>query len=511
MKYLVKLSFDKVDEFDEIDDEFDENDEEFDEFDVGRGFVFFENEENGLLAINLSVDPSKKLTNDYIRSLLKNYLSGYDFMINETADVKIAKALLKKKINILDNTLGFVLPNDLKTSDYLKNLDIQDKKLYLDGIYDTTQSDLDLVLNVAGDKKDIYLKVEGNNNYVTVLEYENTVKAINEIVEKIKKYNLSPFEQIMYAYDLVRERIYKFEAKGDSPTKSRDLTSVLSGDRIVCVGYAVLLKAILRNFSINAENYIIEHKTKPLAHQRSMIYVLDPKYNIDGVFFFDPTFDSRKKENDNSYLNNYRNFAVTKEKSEVGLEDFVSRNLPGFDRDFIPKLKTIILEKGIKNVPADMINTINRVAIFLDGEVLIKRVMLNDTFNSVNIPEIFRKNYTFDHEKTFETLDRYQRLFFESSISGPDFLRALYNVRKVEYYDDPKKYPFDAVAIEKAARAYPENIYTRMFYEIHGNPDERIDEEGLAKVFEEDKIAENIEQVKITNLVRDYYERKKSR
>ena len=53
MKYLVKLSFDKVDEFDEIDDEFDENDEEFDEFDVGRGFVFFENEENGLLAINL--------------------------------------------------------------------------------------------------------------------------------------------------------------------------------------------------------------------------------------------------------------------------------------------------------------------------------------------------------------------------------------------------------------------------------------------------------------------------
>ena len=158
-----------------------------------------------------------------------------------------------------------------------------------------------------------------------------------------------------------------------------------------------------------------------------------------------------------------------------------------------------------------MINTINRVAIFLDGEVLIKRVMLNDTFNSVNIPEIFRKNYTFDQEKTFETLDRYQRLFFESSISGPDFLRALYNVRKVEYYDDPKKYPFDAVAIEKAARAYPENIYTRMFYEIHGNPDERIDKEGLAKVFEEDKIAENIEQVKITNLVRDYYERKKSR
>ena len=50
-----------------------------------------------------------------------------------------------------------------------------------------------------------------------------------------------------------------------------------------------------------------------------------------------------------------------------------------------------------------------------------------------------------------------------------------------------------------------------MFYEIHGNTDEKIDKEGLAKVFEEDKIAENIEQVKITNLVRDYYERKKSR
>ena len=56
--------------------------------------------------------------------------------------------------------------------------------------------------------KDYLVSVDGNISYVTIEQYERTVLAIDDIVNKIKKYNLSSLEQIMYAYDLVRDRVY---------------------------------------------------------------------------------------------------------------------------------------------------------------------------------------------------------------------------------------------------------------------------------------------------------------
>lgn len=487
MKYVLKLNFDETET------------------------IFFENEGDNLLSINLSVEPNKKITNEYIFNLFKKYLKlSKDIKIlNDTSDVKLIKAFLKNKVDILSDTVGFVLPSESIVSSYLKEQEcFKGKKIYLDEIFDVSKSELERVLKIVGNRRDVYVKVDGNSEYITIIEFEKSVNVINNMVEKIKKYNLSPFEQIIYAYDLVRERIYKFEDKGDSPTKSRDLTSVLLGEKIVCVGYAAMLKAILKNFKINIENYIIDSKTKNLAHQRNMIHVWDLKYNLDGVFFFDATFDSRKSENDTSYLNNYLNFAVSKERSENKLDDYVSRTLPNFDRYFIPKLKEIILESGVKSVPKDMINTINRVSIFLDKKFIINNLMFYDL---EDIPEIVKEKYGFSEKKMFEDLDRYQRLFFDSKIKGESFLRALYNVRRVEYYEEPSKYPFDIESIETSVRSIPNDINKKLLYAIFGNPDEKINEQDFHEVLEKDKILENIEKVKITNLVRNYHERKKDK
>lgn len=453
--------------------------------------IFFENEGDNLLSINLSVESNKKITNEYILSLFKHYLTLNDVKpLNDTSNFKLMKTFLKNKIDILSDTVGFVLPSESIVSSYLKEQEcFKGKKIYLGEIFDVSKSELERVLKIVGNRRDIYVKVDGNSEYITIIEFEKSVNVINNMIDKIKKYNLSSFEQIIYAYDLVKERIYKFKDKKDYQTKSYDLISVLLGKKIVCVDYAVMLKVILKNFGINLENYIIDSKTKNLSHQINMIRVLDLKYDLDGVFFFDATFDSIQYENDNSYLNNYLNFAVSLEKIENKFDDYVSRTLPNFDRYFIPKLKEIILENGVKSVPKDMINTINRISTFLEEKLLINSFMFYDM---ENIPEIVKEKYGFSEKNIFKNLDKYQRLFFDSKINVESFLRALYNVRRVEYYEEPGKYSFDIESLELSTRSMPNDINKKLLYKKFDNFDEKIKEKDFHEVLEKDNILENI-------------------
>ena len=101
--------------------------------------------------------------------------------------------------------------------------------------------------------QNLKLMIEGNKKKITVEEYKKTVLVINEMVSKIKKQNLSPLEQIMYAYDIVRDRVYLEEKEGEGYETSRDLTSVLLGDKIVCVGYANILDKILKCLNIRSQ------------------------------------------------------------------------------------------------------------------------------------------------------------------------------------------------------------------------------------------------------------------
>lgn len=84
-------------------------------------------------------------------------------------------------------------------------------------------------------------------------------------------------------------------------------------------------------------------------------------------------------------------------------------------------------------------------------------------------------------------------------------------MRRVEYYEEPSKYPFDIESLETSVRSIPNDINKKLLYTIFGNPDEKINEQDFHEVLEKDKIFENIEKVKITNLVRNYHERKKGK
>jgi len=70
---------------------------------------------------------------------------------------------------------------------------------------------------------------------------------IDKIVNNIKSYNLSPFETILYIHKIVSSFKYNGDDKLEVP---RVLPSILTSNKIVCSGYASLVKAIVDKLDI---------------------------------------------------------------------------------------------------------------------------------------------------------------------------------------------------------------------------------------------------------------------
>ena len=102
-----------------------------------------------------------------------------------------------------------------------------------------------------GNFPNILFNLIGNDEYVNLTQFDATINAINSIVNSIKRYDYSPAEQLLYAYDLIRNREYIMEEKSEPCYISRDLTSVLSGDKIVCLGYSNIFNAVINNLGIS--------------------------------------------------------------------------------------------------------------------------------------------------------------------------------------------------------------------------------------------------------------------
>lgn len=46
-------------------------------------------------------------------------------------------------------------------------------------------------------------------------------------------------------------------------------------------------------------------------------------------------------------------------------------------------------------------------------------------------------------------------------------------MRRVEYYEEPSKYPFDIESLAPSVRSIPNDINKKLLYAIFGNPDEK--------------------------------------
>ena len=159
--------------------------------------------------------------------------------------------------------------------------------------------------------------IDTGGEKISLKEYLRLEQILYNLIEPAK--NLSPFEKYIFAYNLVKN--YKpYNENLEDKLQSRDLYKIIENEYMVCQGFATLLKDLLDKTGINnitetiiidnsfnkaiIENDVLIHKSKYdyTYHIRNYVYIKDDKYNIDGFYISDPTFDNNDKMDLYNYI-----------------------------------------------------------------------------------------------------------------------------------------------------------------------------------------------------------------
>lgn len=360
--------------------------------------------------------------------------------------------------------------------------------------FDITEEDLKKAQAIYRNNPNVYIKTVGNDKAITLEEYNKTVKIVSDIANRIKSYNLSPIEQFMYAYDVVRDRLYIEESPEEDATISRDLTSVLLGDKIVCVGYARLLNAILRQCNQSISLFYIK-KANDSGHAYNIAYIKDEKYDIEGIYYFDATADRKTQEKSKTFLEKYAYFALTDEE----LKDKYSYDIASLFNIDIEKYIDILKYNDLETMSFDKKPGYETMVIITNLIGIHSLLTNKEIKKGYTLGEINEYLSSTTSEKTIQELKRYQSLI-NRTIPLETFISALYNVRKIEFYESPDKYNFSVEQMTNTVwnsdndnRNYtnildyfdpPETQKVILSAAINGNIEQKISQIHLTKVLQ---------------------------
>lgn len=368
--------------------------------------------------------------------------------------------------------------------------------------YERAKKDIEIIFNETN--IEVSIVIEGNQEATTIEEFKFVLDYIDEIAEEIRKLNLSELEQIMYAYDIVRNRVYTEEEQNELASTSRNLKSIILGNKIVCAGYINLLNTILEKLNIRCSKYHLDAKNRnESGHVRSMIYIDDKKYGVKGIYFFDPTFDSKSDEDiENNFLNTYYTFAKTAgDFAELDKENQLIPRCPYL----IPKNYDKLLKNLSDIITPDKILTLRFMMGINNVLALLDRDEVNYLEYSMKSKDEFRQFY-----------DELVKLT-NKHISLDIFVELVYNVKKVEYYVHPEIFKFNSNSIKKAIISFLKFspvVLSReelLLGSIFGKSKQELLQEKYDETLEQiNKKEQKIAQVKLTRTLKTILENKKS-
>lgn len=442
----------------------------------------------------------------------KNAVFEYKEIISqlnkEKNDIKIIKEIEKKSLTRLFDETEYIKIN-LSTKKLISfinnNKEILEKKIVPKKVFDYSENSIKEVELLQNNIPNLYLKVDNNLGLVEASEYLKGTRIIRNIVENVKKLTDSPLEQTMLVYDLVRNKKYKKEEKVIEKYDSRSTIRALLYDNRVCLGYANIFSSICSE--LNIRNRIIYLKTENSGHARNILYINDKKYGIEGAYYFDSTWDSKKQEDDNAYLSSYKYFAKTKEEIEkysdysLKKEDLNSyiESFSYFNETFDIDFEEMLEEKGIENIPIEILRTINSMSVLIRN----KKV-----FNSV---KLYLRNFDGINIDNLKEITSYLTCCFINPIPGEQFIQLLYNVRKLEYYMNDEKYQLSMEDIIKTSLqsgwkfsgTKKENLLS--FFNIQLS--EEIRKRQINDYLSTTETEKEIEQVKVAKVLRRVIEK----
>lgn len=195
---------------------------------------------------------------------------------------------------------------------------------------------------------------------------------------------------------------------------------MLLGKKTVCFAFANLFRAVCRQAGLSCAIFLLRGEDS--GHARNIAHIQDEKYGIDGLYFFDLTFGSKRE--DDSFLESYRFFAKPREEFYAYDGDLKDYSYPFFDFQTLMDLLC-----HMENADSYLLPFIQEVGF----DCYYYMLCLLDGDKNVDVSP--------SKEKIVSNLERIVVLSHRT-ISSSVFLKALYEVRKIEYYENPSKYQF---------------------------------------------------------------------
>lgn len=416
---------------------------------------------NLLYDMNTSI---KEILSKSTKKIKKSILEDIEYVLNNTDD-EDEKKLLMNKLNMfkdkLDSNVLEILSCYDKIEIIFESLEMLDKIDYLvDGINvpvilnirefdnETVLKNLPRIDNYLKNVKKLEVKYLINqclydadahfeDNSYSLDDVLMVINYINEVTDVIKNNNLSPFEQVMYVYDLVKDHNYVDST--DSYLESRDLAKILKNDKRVCVGFATLFKSLLDNLNISNNIVFLDGVDNPMrGHVRNMVVVNDSKYDLNHILYFDATWDCKKEKEDVIDIDRYIFFARERlfflKKDYGKLKD--NKKYDYFlrkDNDYSFLYKEVI-------------------GVLYESKKFFKLIDWKQYFSSLNISNEYLEKINFlmnNNQGSILLRDdiEFCEFFYKECckmlnrmIPDETFLRCLYTVRRIENKLNPNKY-----------------------------------------------------------------------
>jgi len=208
----------------------------------------------------------------------------------------------------------------LKYFKYVPQIHFDSKDLML------TESDFSFITDFFVEMQKIDVGVDfydSSENYSIEQGFDAYFNA-NDFVETVKALNLSPLETHFLIHTHLSS--IKYQDNESVKRKSRTLINVLTGEDIVCLGYAKLEKYLHQRLGIYSAVQILnsyDKEGKSLGtHANNIVYINDPKYKVKGFGYSDVTWDVFDKE-EKPFLNYLFAFLPLGDKNCLKKEDLV--------------------------------------------------------------------------------------------------------------------------------------------------------------------------------------------
>ena len=408
------------------------------------------NYDSSYITLTMPMDSFKsKLQDDALYEKLKEAqiypMKGIDEEASKSLYSEM-QSVSKEEFYSTFNMLSFSVDDLPSVFQFLKENEdfIRDKKIVLPGLYDLTEKsylkflEMYTIFSDMFPEESLYVNVKNSYRMVKLSDYDQAYYIVKEIVDLVNALGLSPLEKIMFVYDIVKKRTYK---ESEDNLECRDFVLALLYDSIVCVGFSQIFKAILENLNIKVTTTQLSEREDSVfsIHERNVIFVDDPKYNVFGHFFFDVTGDSKKEGIDNQ--NEYKFFLKT--FNQINIYD-KHHQLYSNDLNF---LYPEVIAKAFRELSDDF--------DLVEYKKIFKTTHYNKFVKNIGLSERTIDVYHNDKISLLKMLDDVYKSF-NLEIDNEQFFRLVNNVRKIEYYLDPEHTDYSVEALKECIHS---NLY----------------------------------------------------